>query len=1353
MANQIVNREINIFIQSGEAQKALDALLKKELQLKQALKDATDPKQVQQLTNDLKKLEEPIERARKKVTGELSPSFRDTQKAVTALSQQLKRLSEEDADYSKIVAQYKQANKELEEQKNKVGFLSRAMKSFWQEAKTVAVGVVVGNTVQSMLETVMGYVTGMVTGSAKIADELADIEKTTGLTATQVQQVNKELAKIDTRTSNAQLRELASEAGKLGKDSVADVKKFVEEADKINVALGEDLGENAIIDIAKTSKIFQTEMLNMASAINEIGANSEASEAFAVDFLKRLAGTAPTVGLAADQVLGYSAALEIAGQTTEVSATALNTFFLDFVSNLEKFGEAAGFAKGELDNILKTQGTNEAFLQFLTRLKQANPDAAEFINKLKGLGIDGARGSNVMLALANNIDTVRKQQEVANTAIQSNASIMDEFIKKNNNAAAELDKLKKNFASLFTSSTITEASAFVVRSLNNFVNVLKAAPEFIQENRSAIALMVTGLVLMNAEYLKAAAVTAKDTAVKVVNAAVTKGMGVINTVVASATALYSAAVLVLSGRISAATAVQVLWRNATAAGLGPIGVLLTIVGALVIGITALVRNMKTLTAEQRLYGQVSKMVAESTSETVEKMRQLTQVANDNNVSLDNRKKALNALIAIAPDYLKGLTLENLATAEGKKILDDYITSLSKKAELEAKASLLTDKLKQRDSAVAQIQSGYRAAGQTITKEQAEEAIRQGAKSKAGLTGGSTFFGVDTKEIAGVLEEIKILQGDIDKAARENVSTILNQANQQTKITADATKTAGDSIASLKEKLKDLQEQRDNTTDDATRKKLNKQIEDLEKKIAAMEGQSKKLSGAAKKAANDMKSLEEELNRIASDLLPDGVEKQIAQLQEKYDKMRAQAGNNKTLLLRIEELYQLEFQRLVEKFSKQQQEQFAKNSEAEKKKVEERLARLKELATVRLPEQVVQLGRTLNADAIARDELRLIRSRGRQRMLAELQLLQDQEKQELAQTNLTEAQKDLIREQYRVRRGETEKNYWLEQANMVLDFANSALNIYSIFADAKTEQENAELERDRRINEKKKQNLQNGLKAGMVSQLEYDRKLREIEQNQEKREKETRLKQFKRSQRMQVIQALMNGAMAITSTLAAIPGPLDIASLGVARIVQIALAAGTTAAQVAVIAKQKPPEYGKGGMLNGPSHADPSKGMPVYHPYTGQIQAYLEGGEGIGSKRTMQDRRTYNVSGTPSQIYSLLNGLNGGVQWSTGAKLVPKWSSAKPVQMNVPAINDSITGVRRFYATGGQFDANGSTTAAEPGASADMANMIIRLNDTLSNVNQTLSDLQKYGIDAKIYLTQLQAEQQRMAAIEADAAGR
>ncbi|MCK9302042.1 MAG: hypothetical protein PHU62_10035 [Bacteroidales bacterium] len=123
---------------------------------------------------------------------------------------------------------------------------------------------------------------------AKLDDVFADVIKYTGLTRNEINQLNEEFKKIDTRTSREQLNMLAAEAGKLGISGVKNIKDFVEAADIINIALGKDLGDGAVKSMGKLVDMFQIEndyslkegMIKIASTINQVGQSSTASEAY-----------------------------------------------------------------------------------------------------------------------------------------------------------------------------------------------------------------------------------------------------------------------------------------------------------------------------------------------------------------------------------------------------------------------------------------------------------------------------------------------------------------------------------------------------------------------------------------------------------------------------------------------------------------------------------------------------------------------------------------------------------------------------------------------------------------------------------------------------------------------------------------------------------------------------------------------------------------------------------------------------------------------------------------------------------------------------------------------------------------
>jgi hypothetical protein len=98
------------------------------------------------------------------------------------------------------------------------------------------------------------------------------------------------------------------------------------------------------------------------------------------------------------------------------------------------------------------------------------------------------------------------------------------------------------------------------------------------------------------------------------------------------------------------------------------------------------------------------------------------------------------------------------------------------------------------------------------------------------------------------------------------------------------------------------------------------------------------------------------------------------------------------------------------------------------------------------------------------------------------------------------------------------------------------------------------------------------------------------------------------QRAAAAQALINGALAITMVLR---------QTGVAAAFVIPTIIATTAAQLAVITAQKAPKFAKGGVLEGPSHAN--GGMAVIDG-TGNKVAELEGGEPILSRETYRNNR-------------------------------------------------------------------------------------------------------------------------------------
>ena len=101
-----------------------------------------------------------------------------------------------------------------------------------------AIGASAVATLTGMALTVRGCVNEF----AEMEEAESQVTKYTGMTKDEVKALNEEFKKMDTRTPRTELNELAGTAGRLGIQAKEDVLEFVEAADMINVALGEDLG-------------------------------------------------------------------------------------------------------------------------------------------------------------------------------------------------------------------------------------------------------------------------------------------------------------------------------------------------------------------------------------------------------------------------------------------------------------------------------------------------------------------------------------------------------------------------------------------------------------------------------------------------------------------------------------------------------------------------------------------------------------------------------------------------------------------------------------------------------------------------------------------------------------------------------------------------------------------------------------------------------------------------------------------------------------------------------------------------------------------------------------------------------
>lgn len=380
--------------------------------------------------------------------GKTALSYSELRKAAASLKRQMDNATPDTEKWKALRADYlltRQRMREVEVQARDTRFSLSKM----------ADGV---NRYAAMGAGVVGALTGVALTARKCVDEYAEMEeaeaqviKYTGMTRDEVKGLNEEFKEMDTRTAREKLNALAGDAGRLGITGKKDVLEFVDAADKINVALGEDLGDDAVKNIGKLAQMFGEDqklglrgaMLATGSAINEVAQNSSAAEAYLVGFTARVAGAANQAKVAQSDILGYASVLDQNMQQQEMAATAFQTLMMKMYQEPAKFAKIAGQSVEDFTSLIK-KDANEAILQFLDTLnKKGGLD--QLAPMFKEMGLDGVRASGVISTMAGKIDDIRKAQRLANDAYRDGTSIIKEVNVQNNTVQAGLDKAKNNF--------------------------------------------------------------------------------------------------------------------------------------------------------------------------------------------------------------------------------------------------------------------------------------------------------------------------------------------------------------------------------------------------------------------------------------------------------------------------------------------------------------------------------------------------------------------------------------------------------------------------------------------------------------------------------------------------------------------------------------------------------------------------------------------------------------------------------------------------------------------------------------------------------------------------------------------
>lgn len=419
---------------------------------------------------------------------------------INELRQAYKQLEEELNQLNTKSKEFNEKQKELKDLKknidNATGAISQQSK-YWQTALknlTAYVGLF------QVFNTIKDTVTSAIKKNFEYSSSLTDIRKVSGLTMQDVNKLSEELAKIDTRTSVNGLAQLAYQGAKLGigKYGVEGMKQFVAAADQINVAIGEEMGEEALPALSKMVETMglipkmgiEKAMLATGSAMFKLSSTSTSTSTNIVEFAKRLTGVSRTAGITTDQLLALGSASDSLSLMPEVSATAMSKFIVALQKNHNLIEKDLGIPDGTIKRMYAAGNAMDAIVMVLEKMRdKGNMNALGGI--FKDLGSDGQRLVTAMVTMSKNVDVLKDHLYESKEAFEEATAVTSEYTMQQQSAAGILDRANNLWEKAFINPDGVESVKSMAQAWYDMSQMILQSPIFKNTLQAAMWSVIT----------------------------------------------------------------------------------------------------------------------------------------------------------------------------------------------------------------------------------------------------------------------------------------------------------------------------------------------------------------------------------------------------------------------------------------------------------------------------------------------------------------------------------------------------------------------------------------------------------------------------------------------------------------------------------------------------------------------------------------------------------------------------------------------------------------------------------------------------------------------------------------------
>lgn len=639
-------------------------------------------KEIDRTNVDIKETKRQMQLVNNTMANLKTSSIRDLEYSIKALNQQMHGMERGTEQFKQMELKAKQLKAELQavraEGVAQESWIKRSA-DWFNRMQGIALGAV------AAISGITFTVKKCVEEYAKMDDEMTNVRKYTGQAAEEVERMNEDFKKMDTRTPRQKLNQLAEDAGRLGITSTAAVEEFVDGADKTNVALGDDLGDKAVSQIGKLAQMFGEDktkglrgaMLATGSAVNELAQNSSASAGYLVDFTARVAGVGKQAGFTQAQIMGLASVLDQNMQQDETAATAVQNLLAKMFQDSAKFAQIAGLNVKDFAKTLK-EDANGALLQFLAamRAKGGFADLAPMFEEMK---MDGSRATGVLTVLADKLDDIKTAQNLASEAYSEGTSVLNEFETQNESVQAQLDKASKKFLdlSIELGQKLYPAARYCISAASLGVRALSTLVDFVKDYWRILIVLTAAIVTYTA--VSKAKLIADKAQMAWLNIMILREKAHLVLVGLKTSALKTMEIvqMALTREIKLTTAAQMLWNKVLLAN--PITAVIAVVAGLTAAIVTLSKETSTAEQAQRDYNDAVTDANKQAAEEEASIMRLVSAIQSNTTAESGRKAALEELNGkLMREHLGNITEEAVRTGQATRQIQSYIDMMKKK---------------------------------------------------------------------------------------------------------------------------------------------------------------------------------------------------------------------------------------------------------------------------------------------------------------------------------------------------------------------------------------------------------------------------------------------------------------------------------------------------------------------------------------------------------------------------------------------------------------------------------------------------------------------------------------------------